>query len=101
MPSPTHDTPTVEMVFPKELFVEFTSTTSDLAKKYMLQEFAAIWDVDSGVLSEWLAENDPSYAALTDEDEIDLRLDEFTMALDGHVRQALDDFRIADEVEKV
>ncbi len=72
----------------------------ELAKQFLLDEFAAIWDIDASQLSEWLAEHSPAYATLTEEDEVDQILDDFTMQVDSMVRQAIDDFRIADEVEK-
>lgn len=67
-----------------------------LAREFVLEEFAAIWEVDSGVLSEWMAEKSHIYAALTDEEEIDQVLDAFTQEVDSLVRVAIADFKAAD-----
>ncbi len=80
MPTPTPDqTDTQELFFPKEWTMDATisTTTRDLARKYLLEQFATVWEVDAQLLSEWLAENDSHYANLSDEEGVDTALEEF------------------------
>lgn len=70
----------------------------DLAKKFLMKEFAAIYDIDSGRLSEWLAENEHTYANLTDEDEIERAIASFRRELDRLVRMAIADFDAMEEL---
>lgn len=70
----------------------------ELAKEYMLHRFASGWDVDSSLLSEYLAENSHIYANLTDEDAMALALSNFRKELDRLVRVAMADFQAMEEL---
>lgn len=62
---------------------------SNTAAKFVKEAFASVWDIDTALVSEWLAEELPAYRDLTDEDEMDNTLELFMELIELFVRGAL------------
>lgn len=61
----------------------------ELATKFIAEKFLAMYELDSGAVSEWLAKNNDVYKNLEDEDTIDDTLDVFFDAIDVEVATRL------------
>jgi hypothetical protein len=75
--------------YPVEVTMETTLT--QIARQFVRDEFSSVWDVDGGILSEYLADRHTPYAELTadNEDGMEAMLDEFTEEVENVVRAAL------------